>query len=69
MIPAGLLLVFSHTELSCKASYYTQFPTNIKIKIKKLMPVPYFEILMFLDLKSATKQEKTVNIPYRIFVT
>ena len=38
-ISAVLQPVLSHTEKSCKASYYRQFSINIKIKIIKLIPV------------------------------
>ena len=39
LISGGLEPVLIHTEKSCMTSYYRQFPTNIKIKIRKLIPV------------------------------
>ena len=38
LISTGLEPVLSHTEKSCIASYYTQFSTNIKIKIIRFKP-------------------------------
>ena len=38
-ISAWLEPVFSQTEKSCIESYYRQFSTNIKLKIKRLIPV------------------------------